>query len=223
MKIHREGYPTIGVSGLIIALLLISAWVFFTDVILLLIPLHVVLIALWLFLLFFFRMPERKMVNDETALLSPADGKIVAIEEVWEDEFLKTNCRQISIFMSPLNVHVNRYPIGGKVVYFKYHHGKYLVAFHPKSSELNERSTIALQSVNGTTFLLRQIAGALARRIVCYSRQGDDVSQGSELGFIKFGSRVDVFIPLGYTVHVNLGDKVKSGISLLAKPPVQSE
>jgi len=223
MKIHREGYPTIRLATAAIALLLIPSWVFFPNVYLLLIPLHIVLIALWLFLLFFFRMPERTMLNDETVLLSPADGKIVAIEEVWEDEFLKTNCRQISIFMSPLNVHVNRYPIGGKVVYFKYHNGKYLVAFHPKSSELNERSSIALESADGTTFLIRQIAGALARRIVCYSRRGDAVSQGSELGFIKFGSRVDVFIPLSFTVHVTLGDKVKSGISLLAKPPVQSE
>ena len=140
----------------------------------------------------------------------------MVVERIIEPEFLKTECIQISTFMSPNNVHVNRYPISGKVIYTNYHNGKYLIAKHPKSSTLNERTTICIETDKGTRIIVRQIAGALARRIVCYAKEGQEVRQGDELGFIKFGSRVDVFIPLDANVHVEIEDKVKGGLSVLA-------
>ena len=152
-------------------------------------------------------------------VLCPADGKVVVIEETEETEYLKDKRIQLSVFMSPVNVHVNRNPVGGVVSYFKYHKGKYLVAWHPKSSTENERTTICVQNSEGVSVLFRQIAGALARRIVWYVKEGDIVEQGQQFGFIKFGSRVDVFLPLGSKILVNIGDVVKGGRTLLAELP----
>ena len=164
----------------------------------------------------FFRIPKRELVHNANQIIASADGTIVVVEKVFEPEVLNQECIQISTFMSPNNVHVNRYPVGGKVVYTNYHSGKYLIAKHPKSSTLNERTTICIETESGQKVVVRQIAGALARRIVCYAKEGDQVTQGAELGFIKFGSRVDLFIPLDSTVHVDLEDKVKGGLSILA-------
>ena len=168
-------------------------------------------------LLWFFRNPERTVIPDNQLIISPADGKVVVIEEVKEEEYFKDKRIQLSIFMSPLNVHVNRYPVSGLVTYFKYHPGKYLVAWHPKSSLLNERSTVVLKCENGQEILVRQIAGAVARRIVPYSEEGRQVIQGSELGFIKFGSRVDIFLPPGTNIGVKIGDKVTGNKSVIAR------
>ena len=164
----------------------------------------------------FFRIPKRELIHNENQIIGSADGTIVVVEQVYEPEVLKAECIQISTFMSPNNVHVNRYPISGKVIYTNYHNGKYLIAKHPKSSTLNERTTICIETQKGKKIVVRQIAGALARRIVCYAKQDQEVHQGEELGFIKFGSRVDVFIPLDSNVHVELEDKVKGGLSVLA-------
>ena len=164
----------------------------------------------------FFRIPRRAFTNDDNEIIAPADGRIVVIEDVFEKEWLKTECRQVSIFMSPANVHVNRYPVTGKVAYVKYHKGNYFIASHPKSSTLNEHSSIGIEMSNGTRILMRQIAGAVARRIVCYAKEGDEVKQNQEVGFIKFGSRVDLFIPLDAGIDVDLEDIVRGGISTIA-------
>ena len=164
----------------------------------------------------FFRIPKRIFTTHDKQIVGPADGRVVVIEEVFEQEFLKCQCRQISIFMSPANVHVNRYPVTGKVVYVNYHKGNYFVASHPKSSVLNEHSSIGIEMADGTRIFLRQIAGAVARRIVCYSKEGEQVEQNQELGFIKFGSRVDLFIPLDAEVNVNIESLVKNGVSTVA-------
>jgi len=168
-------------------------------------------------LIYFFRDPRRVISLREKSVLAPADGKIVAIQQVYEDEYLQDSRIQISVFMSPFNVHVNRSPISGMVKFFKYHPGKYLVAWHPKSSTKNERTTIVLENERGTQVLFRQIAGFLARRIKFYPREGEQIQQGSECGFIKFGSRVDVFLPLNAQIKVRLGDKVKGGDSVLSE------
>ncbi len=173
--------------------------------------------VLFLIILQFFRSPNIHIELNEKFVLCPADGKVVVIEETEESEFLKDKRIQVSVFMSPINVHVNRNPISGVVSYFKYHKGKYLVAWHPKSSTENERTTIAIQHQNGATVLFRQIAGALARRIVWYVKEGDQVEQGAQFGFIKFGSRVDVFLPLGTKINVEIGEVVKGGRTVLAE------
>jgi phosphatidylserine decarboxylase len=164
----------------------------------------------------FFRNPIRILKLDENSIISPADGKVVVIENVFEPEYLKTNCIQISIFMSPTNVHINRNPVSGIVSFFKYHPGKFLVAWHPKSSTENERTTIAIKTAKGEEILMRQIAGALARRIVWYCKENDVVNQTNEFGFIKFGSRVDLYLPLTSKINVQLNQIVKGGISELA-------
>src|SRR5690606_2635813 len=165
----------------------------------------------------FFRSPKRTIHIDDNAVLCPADGKIVVIEETEETEYFNDKRLQISIFMSPTNVHINRNPVSGVVSYFKYHPGKFLVAWHPKSSTLNERTTVVVKKQDGVEVLFRQIAGALARRIVWYVKQNDVVRQGDEFGFIKFGSRVDIFLPLGTKVAVNIGDKVVGGKTIIAR------
>ena len=170
-----------------------------------------------LLLLNFFRIPNKNLVQDESLIVAPCDGKVVVIEEVNEDEYLKTSCRQISIFMSPLNVHNNVNAISGRVSYFRYHPGKYLVAWHPKSSTENERTSYAIRHSDGREILQRQIAGALARRICWYVKPGDSVQQGMEYGFIKFGSRVDLFIPLDAEVLVELGQKTTGGETVIAR------
>jgi phosphatidylserine decarboxylase len=174
------------------------------------------LFVLLILVLQFFRNPKRNFTPDNSRVVSPVDGKVVVIEEVFEKEYYNEKRLQISVFMSPLNVHVTRYPIGGEVVYSKYHPGKYLVAWHPKSSEENERTTVVVRSEEFGDVLHRQIAGAMARRIVNYAESGQEVAQASDSGFIKFGSRVDVFLPLNSNVQVVLNQKVKGGITVLA-------
>lgn len=174
-------------------------------------------VIVFLLVLQFFRHPVIKVISDEKHVLAPADGKVVAIEQTQEKEYFKDEKKQISIFMSPLNVHVNRNPISGVVKYFKYHAGKYLVAWHPKSSTDNERTTIVVGSPSGSEVMIRQIAGAVARRIKYYIKEGDVVNQGEEFGFIKFGSRVDVILPPDTQVTVKVGDKTKAGKTVIAK------
>lgn len=172
--------------------------------------------AVMLFLIIqFFRLPSRTNRAGDNAWVSPCDGKVVVIEETMENEFLKTRCLQVSIFMSPLNVHCNWTPCAGKVLYAKYHPGTYLVAWHPKSSTENERTTVVIERHDGQKVLVRQIAGAVARRIVCYATEGRTYSKNDELGFIKFGSRVDLFLPLGTTMEVKIGDKVKGNETVI--------
>ncbi|MFA0961530.1 phosphatidylserine decarboxylase family protein [Roseivirga sp. BDSF3-8] len=174
-------------------------------------------IILYLLVLQFFRNPRITSPVNEKHVLAPADGKVVVIEEVEEPEYFKGRRLQISIFMSPVNVHVNRNPVAGVIKYFKYHAGKYLVAWHPKSSTDNERTTIVINTPSGVEVLMRQIAGAMARRIKWYIDEGDKVEQGQEFGFIKFGSRVDVLLPIDSKVTVNIGDKTKGGRTVLAE------
>lgn len=179
-------------------------------------------VVAFLLLLQFFRSPYRNLLTHEDLLIAPADGKVVVIEEVHEPEYFDDTRKQISIFMSPINVHITRNPISGIVRYFKYHPGNYLVAWHPKSSTKNERTTVVVQSEAGPMVLFRQIAGAMARRIVWYVSEGDEVSQGEEFGFIKFGSRVDVYVPLDTELRVKLGDKVKGGETVIAQLKTQT-
>jgi len=175
------------------------------------------LIILLILILQFFRNPKRNFIKEKNQILSPVDGKVVVIEEVFEKEFFNEKRLQISVFMSPLNVHVTRYPVGGKVVYSKYHPGKFLVAWHPKSSEENERTTVVVESESFGNVLHRQIAGALAKRIVNYAKEGESVEQTDDSGFIKFGSRVDVFLPIDTKINVSLNQKVKGGVTVLAE------
>ena len=217
MKIHREGFWFITCSLLFFAIIVISSLYVFPSYPFVCYILFAVCLIVFFIIVFFFRVPNRKLTISEDGIVCPADGKIVAIEETMEDEFFHDKRLQISVFMSPLNVHQNRYPIEGTVKYFRYHPGKHLVAFHPKSSLENERTTLVITSENNRSILVRQIAGAMARRIVCYSKEGVNVMQCEELGFIKFGSRVDVFLPLNVKVNVKLHEKVKGGISVLAQ------
>lgn len=174
--------------------------------------------SLFCFITYFFRNPRRNIITDDNKIICPADGKIVVVEEVYEPEYFADKRLQISVFMSPSNVHVNRTPIAGEVKYAKYHEGKYLVAWHPKSSTENERTSIVLD--NGSVdVLVRQIAGKVARRIVYNLNEGDSVEQGADFGFIKFGSRVDLFLPLDTKVNVHLGQKVKGGITIIGELP----
>ncbi len=177
---------------------------------------QVVSVVLLILVLQFFRNPKRRTVLNENHIISPVDGKVVVIEEVFEKEFFKDKRLQVSIFMSPLNVHVTRYAISGSVVFSKYHPGKYLVAWHPKSSELNERTTVVVENNTVGKILYRQIAGAVARRIVNYAKVGDKVVQGTDAGFIKFGSRVDLFLPIGTKVNVEIDQIVKGGEDCIA-------
>jgi phosphatidylserine decarboxylase len=164
----------------------------------------------------FFRNPKRETLVNENHIISPVDGKVVVIEEVYEKEYFKDKRLQVSIFMSPINVHVTRYAISGKVVFSKYHPGKYLVAWHPKSSELNERTTVVLENNTFGKILYRQIAGAVARRIVNYAKIGDMAIQGADAGFIKFGSRVDLFLPVGTKINVAIEQVIKGGVDKIA-------
>lgn len=174
-------------------------------------------IILYFFILFFFRMPSRNLDPDPGLIYAPADGKVVVIEETLENEYFKDTRLQISIFMSPFNMHSNKYPVSGQIKYVNYHPGHYLVAWHPKSSELNERSSIVIETESGAEILVRQIAGAVARRIVTYAKQDQKVTQGEELGFIKFGSRVDIFLPVGTEIEVPILQLVKANKSIIAK------
>ncbi len=175
------------------------------------------LVVFLLLILQFFRNPGRNTIKNDTQALSPVDGKVVVIEEVFEKEYFKDKRLQVSVFMSPINVHVTRYPIGGQIAFSKYHPGKYLVAWHPKSSEENERTTVVVDNPTFGKVLYRQIAGALAKRIVNYAEEGQSVGQGTDSGFIKFGSRVDLFLPLDSKIKVTLNQKVKGGESIIAE------
>lgn len=175
-----------------------------------------ILYGIWGWFTRFFRIPNRIFTVENECLIAPADGTICAIEEVYEKEYLNCDCIQISIFMSGNDVHVNRYPIDGTVEYVKYHRGNYFVASYPKSSTLNERSSVGMVLANGQKILIRQVAGVMARRIVCYSHEGEQVKQNQEMGFIKFGSRVDLFVPLDFEIEVEMQDVVRNGVSPIA-------
>jgi phosphatidylserine decarboxylase len=177
----------------------------------------VTLLVFLILILQFFRNPKRHTDLNDKQVISPVDGKVVVSEEVFEKEYFKEKRLQVSVFMSPLNVHVTRYPIGGKVLYSKYHPGKYLVAWHPKASEENERTTVVVENKTYGKVLHRQIAGALAKRIVNYAKVNDEPTQGDESGFIKFGSRVDLFLPLDTKIKVKLNQKVSGGESVIAE------
>ena len=212
---HKEGYKIILITLFICIIAAVATDQLVTLEWLRYLLLFTVLVFLVL-ILQFFRNPKRSFVSNENQVLSPVDGKVVVIEEVFEKEFFNEKRLQVSVFMSPINVHVTRYPVGGDVVYSKYHPGKYLVAWHPKSSEENERTTVVVESKKFGAVLHRQIAGALAKRIVNYAKEGQTVTQTSDSGFIKFGSRVDVFLPLDANIQVTLNQKVKGGLSVLA-------
>lgn len=217
MTIHKEGYTTIALSILFIFILNAFIDYNFADIAWLRWLTYIVSLALFLIVLQFFRNPKRSFTAGDQLVICPADGKVVVIEETEEGEYFKDRRLQVSIFMSPVNVHINRNPISGVVKFFKYHPGKYLAAWNPKSSTENERTTVVVEHKNGTPVLFRQIAGALARRIVWYVKEGDLVEQGKEFGFIKFGSRVDIFLPLGTKVNLQLNQVVKGGITVLAE------
>jgi len=217
MTIHKEGYTSLALTILVIFIANALVQFYFPSAHTVKWIVYILSAILFLIILQFFRSPRVHISTDEKNVLCPADGKVVVIEETDETEFLKDRRIQISVFMSPVNVHINRNPITGVVRYFHYHKGKYLVAWHPKSSTENERTTIAIQNSAGVTVLFRQIAGALARRIVWYVKEGDKVEQGQQFGFIKFGSRVDVFLPLGTKINVAIGEVVKGGRTVLAE------
>jgi phosphatidylserine decarboxylase len=216
MTIHREGKKTI-LLGTVFLIGIIAVSVLVIPNILFKILVSLPFIVVYLLILWFFRIPFRKWPSEDNSIISPADGKIVVIEKTNEPEYFNDNRIQISIFMSPLNVHQNVYPISGEVVYEKYHKGKYLVAWHPKSSTENERATVVVRSEGGTEILFRQIAGAVARRICCYAKPGHNAIKGREFGFIKFGSRVDIFLPEKTKIRCKVGDTCKAKETVLAE------
>jgi phosphatidylserine decarboxylase len=217
MKIHREGTPTILITTVITAAIILLS-------VLLVMPRYPILgsilvvgiVGLLIFILSFFRIPDRTHTESDDVIVAPCDGTVVVIEEVQPDEYFKDKRLQLSIFMSPLNVHVNRNPVSGEVLYSQYHKGKYLVAWHPKSSTDNERHSVVYRH-RGKEILVKQIAGALAKRIINYLKPGDQVKQGAEMGFIKFGSRVDLLLPLDAKVEVKINQKVQGGVTVLGK------
>ncbi|MBA3828274.1 MAG: phosphatidylserine decarboxylase family protein [Taibaiella sp.] len=214
MRLHREGYKYI-IIATVLWIIIGMLTAHYIDIFWLSGLITFVCFLVWFWIIWFFRLPNRIMVHGEEKVIAPADGKVVVIEETYEPEYFKDQRLQVSIFMSPLNVHVNRNPISGVVKYMKYHAGKYLVAWHPKSSTENERTTLVIANDRGE-LLLRQIAGAMARRICFYVKEGDEVKQNNEFGFIRFGSRVDVFFPVGTKLDVKIGDIVKGGVTILA-------
>lgn len=217
MKIHKEGYLIILITSLIFGGIFFLNHYFLKEIAILYWLINLFLLVMFYLVVQFFRVPHRIAPTDENLIICPADGKVVVIEETEETEYFKDNRIQISIFMSPLNVHANWNPIHGITKYVKYHPGKYLVAWHPKSSTENERTTVVVQHENGKEILFRQIAGAVARRIVCYAKENENVKAGSEFGFIKFGSRIDIFLPIGTQVNVKIGDVVQGKTTLIGK------
>lgn len=215
MRIHKEGWMYCVVATVLFALFIMGINALLSAYPVIRFPLLLAGGLLWFWVFWFFRIPSRVPTAGENLVISPCDGKVVVIEETTETEYFNDRRIQVSIFMSPLNVHVNCYPIDGRVEYVKYHRGKFLVAWHPKSSTENERSTVVVKGKK-TEILLRQIAGAVARRIITYAKVGDTATQNSEFGFIKFGSRVDLFLPIGTKINVNIGDIVQNNISTIA-------
>ncbi|MBA2498297.1 MAG: phosphatidylserine decarboxylase family protein [Chitinophagaceae bacterium] len=217
MTIHKEGYKTIAIAAILFGVInILSFYLLSFNLPVLSWIIFIVTFGLLLFVISFFRIPSRKFSLAENTVVAPCDGVVVAIEEVDADEYFKDRRIQVSIFMSPLNVHVNRNAVGGEVLYSEYHKGKYLVAWHPKSSIENERHTVVYKSGN-REILVKQIAGAVAKRIVNYLKPGQMVNQGEEMGFIKFGSRVDLLLPLDSEITVKLKENTRAGISLIAK------
>lgn len=217
MSIHKEGYKILIYGFIILLLLNVLVNIFLADQILVKWLFLAFSLTIYVFFLFFFRLPARELEPDPGLVYAPADGKVVVIEEAEEKEYFKDKRLQVSIFMSPFNMHSNRYPVSGHIKYVGYHPGNYMVAWHPKSSELNERSTIVIETKPGTEILIRQIAGAVARRIVTYAKENQDVLQGDELGFIKFGSRVDIFLPLGTEIEIPILQQVRANKSVIAR------
>jgi phosphatidylserine decarboxylase len=217
MAIHKEGYKILAFGFLTLLVINIVVNIIWAGHDLLKWAIIICSLMFYIFLLFFFRWPARHLEPDHGLIYAPADGKVVVIEDTFEKEYFNDTRLQVSIFMSPFNVHSNRYPVSGLIKYVRYHPGNYMVAWHPKSSELNERSTIVIETRDGTEILVRQIAGAVARRIVTYARENQEVLQGDELGFIKFGSRVDVFLPVGTEIEVPILQQVKANKSIIAK------
>jgi len=216
MTIHKEGYKSIVITAIIFAVINLLSFYFISYCL----PwlswlIFVVTLGLLLFIISFFRVPNRQLTKGDNLVICPADGKVVVIEEVFDEEYFKDKRLQLSVFMSPANVHQNRNPVSGEVVYNQYHKGKYLVAWHPKSSTENERHSIVIRSAKGE-ILVKQIAGALAKRMINYLTVGQKVEQSAEYGFIKFGSRVDLLLPIGTTVNVQLNEVVKGGVTVLA-------
>ncbi|MBL7721022.1 MAG: phosphatidylserine decarboxylase family protein [Chitinophagaceae bacterium] len=217
MTIHKEGYKTIAYSTIVFGIINLASFYFLSpSAPYISLLLFIVTLGLLLFLISFFRIPKRNHTIQENAIVAPADGKVVVIEEVQADENFTDRRIQVSIFMIPLNVHVNRNPVSGEVLYSQYHKGKYLVAWHPKSSTENERHSVVYRSTNGKEILVKQIAGALAKRIVNYLQPGMQVKQTEEMGFIKLGSRVDLLLPLDAKINVKIGDKPQGGVTVIA-------
>jgi phosphatidylserine decarboxylase len=214
---HKEGFNIIILFFIVVSMDVIILEVLFEEPSTIKSLLQTSALILLLFILWFFRNPKRKINKKTDHIISPADGRVVNIQQTFENEYFKENKLQVSIFLSPFDVHVNRYPVSGEVLYSKYHHGKYLVAWHPKSSDKNERTTIVIKNKNFGNIMYRQIAGMVARRIVNYANEGLMVAQGEDSGFIKFGSRVDLFLPLNSQLLIKEGDRVIGGISEIAK------
>ncbi|WP_294274521.1 phosphatidylserine decarboxylase family protein [uncultured Chryseobacterium sp.] len=214
MKLHRESKGTITVATLLF-IIISAAAIYFLEMWSLLIIMPLLIIYSLVF--WFFRVPNREILEHRENVVAPVDGKVVMIKEVEENEFLNEKVIQVSIFMSPLNVHICRYPVSGKVIYKKYHPGKYLVAWHEKSSTDNERTTVAVESLTHHKVVFRQIAGYVARRIVFYCNEGDEAKAGHEFGFIKFGSRMDIFLPLDTEIICKIGDITKGGLDVIAR------
>lgn len=216
MTIHKEGYKSIAIGVILFGIINVVSFYFMSSSLpIISLLLFIATLGLLLFLISFFRIPNRNLTIEENSIIAPADGKVVVIEEVQADEYFTDRRIQVSIFMSPLNVHVNRNPVSGEVVYNQYHKGKYLVAWHPKSSTENERHSVVYKK-NGKEILVKQIAGALAKRICNYLQAGQEVKQTEEMGFIKFGSRVDLLLPLDAKIHVKIGDKPQGGVTTIA-------
>lgn len=217
MTIHREGRTLLFVLLIVLFALNWAVYSYFPQSPYLQNSIILVSVIFYLVILQFFRNPIFSITRNDKQVLAPADGKVVVIEEAVETEYLKEKRKQVSIFMSPVNVHVNRMPVAGNISFYKYHAGKYLVAWHPKSSTENERTTVVVKMKDGVEILFRQIAGALARRIKCYVKEGESLDQGQEFGFIKFGSRVDLFLPLDAKITVKIGDITKGGRTVIAE------
>ena len=215
IKFHKEGYPVIGTTFAVLALLSVGIW-FMPLFLYVKYFLFFGFFVLLSWTIYFFRYPERSVNKGDNSVLSTADGKIVVIEEVHEEEYFNEKRLMISVFMSPMNVHINWYPFNGEVKYAKYHPGRYFIAYNPKSSEHNERTSVVVEKEEGKDVLIRQVAGVMARRVVCYSKKGDKVNQGDEMGMIKFGSRIDFFLPLDVKINVEMGQKVTAQQTVIA-------
>jgi phosphatidylserine decarboxylase len=219
MTIHREGYKSIAIAAMVFCVLnLLMFWFLGSSMLWLCLTVFVISLAFVLFIVSFFRLPSRKLTRHDKQVIAPADGKVVVIEETVDEEYFKDKRLQVSVFMSPANVHVNRNPLSGHVVYNQYHKGKFLVAWNPKSSTENERHSVVIKN-DSIEILVKQIAGAVAKRIVNYLEVGQQVEQGQELGFIKFGSRVDLLLPVGTKLNVQLNEVVKGGVTVIATLP----